>query len=39
MGKINATIPSEIEPEDLSIDHAVILINEKIAKSPKKENS
>ena len=35
--KINATIPSEIEPEDLSIDHAVVLINEKIAKSPKKQ--
>ena len=34
--KINATIPSDIEPEDLSIDHALILINEKIAKSPKK---
>ena len=37
--KINATIPSEIEPEDLSIDHAHVLINEKISKSSTKRKT
>lgn len=37
--KVNATIPSEIEPEDLSIDQAVQLIEEKLAKSPAKRTA
>jgi DNA topoisomerase-1 len=37
--KVNATIPSEIEPEDLSIDQAVQLIEEKLAKSPAKRKA
>ena len=37
--KVNATIPSEIEPEDLTIDQAVILIEEKLAKSPAKRKA
>jgi DNA topoisomerase-1 len=37
--KVNATIPSEIEPEDLSIDQAVQLIEEKLAKSPAKRKT
>lgn len=37
--KVNATIPKEIEPEDLSVDQAVILIEEKLAKSPAKRKA
>jgi DNA topoisomerase-1 len=37
--KVNATIPSEIEPEDLSIDQAVQLIEEKLAKLPAKRKA
>ena len=37
--KVNATIPKEIEPEDLSLDQAVILIEEKLAKSPAKRKA
>jgi DNA topoisomerase-1 len=37
--KVNATIPNEIEPDDLTIDQAVILIEEKLAKSPAKRKA
>jgi DNA topoisomerase-1 len=37
--KVNATVPKEIEPEDLTIDQAVILIEEKLAKSPAKRKA
>lgn len=37
--KVNATIPKEIEPEDLSVDQAVLLIEEKLAKSPAKRKA
>ena len=37
--KVNATISTEIEPEDLTLDQAIILINEKIAKSPVKRKA
>ena len=37
--KINATIPNEIEPEDLTLDQALVLINEKIAKAPKRRKT
>jgi DNA topoisomerase-1 len=35
--KINATIPDTIEPEDITIDQAVILIDERAEKSGKKK--
>ncbi|AXI45722.1 type I DNA topoisomerase [Sulfitobacter sp. SK012] len=34
--KVNATIPDTIEPEDLTMDQAVILIDERAAKAGKK---
>ena len=37
--KVNATIPKEVEPEDLTMDAAVILIEEKQAKSPTKRKA
>ena len=35
--KINATIPNTIEPEDITIDQAVVLIDERAEKSGKKK--
>ncbi|HCT34358.1 MAG TPA: hypothetical protein DF966_14470, partial [Sulfitobacter sp.] len=32
--KVNATIPKEVEPADLTMERAVELIEEKLAKSP-----
>mgnify|MGYP003624529744 FL=1 len=37
--KVNATIPKEIEPADLSMEQAVALIEEKLAKSPAKRKA
>ena len=37
--KVNATIPKEIEPADLSMEQAVELIEEKLAKSPAKRKA
>ena len=37
--KVNATIPKEIEPTDLSMEQAVALIEEKLAKSPAKRKA
>ncbi|MBM1557800.1 type I DNA topoisomerase [Sulfitobacter mediterraneus] len=37
--KVNATIPKEIEPADLTMDRAVELIEEKLAKSPAKRKA
>jgi len=37
--KVNATIPKEIEPADLTIERAVELIEEKLAKSPAKRKA
>ncbi len=37
--KVNATIPKEVEPEDLTMDAAVLLIEEKLAKSPAKRKA
>ncbi|MFT6091437.1 type I DNA topoisomerase [Sulfitobacter sp.] len=37
--KVNATIPKEIEPADLTMERAVELIEEKLAKSPAKRKA
>ncbi|KZY00279.1 DNA topoisomerase, partial [Sulfitobacter sp. HI0021] len=37
--KVNATIPKEIEPGDLTMERAVELIEEKLAKSPAKRKA
>jgi len=37
--KVNATIPKEIEPADLTMEKAVELIEEKLAKSPAKRKA
>ncbi|MFC6642270.1 MULTISPECIES: type I DNA topoisomerase [Sulfitobacter] len=37
--KVNATIPKEIEPPDLTMERAVELIEEKLAKSPAKRKA
>ncbi|MEP2953016.1 MAG: type I DNA topoisomerase [Sulfitobacter sp.] len=37
--KVNATIPKEIEPADLTMERAVKLIEEKLAKSPAKRKA
>ena len=37
--KVNATIPKEIEPADLTMEKAVELIEEKLAKSPAKRKT
>ena len=37
--KVNATIPKEIEPADLTMERAVELIEEKLAKSPAKRKT
>ncbi len=37
--KVNATIPKEIEPTDLTMERAVELIEEKLAKSPAKRKA
>jgi len=37
--KVNATIPKEVEPADLTMDQAVDLIEEKLAKSPAKRKA
>ncbi len=37
--KVNATIPKDIEPDDLTMDRAVELIEEKLAKSPAKRKA
>ncbi len=37
--KVNATIPKEVEPDDLTMDAAVLLIEEKLAKSPAKRKA
>ncbi|MGJ8616887.1 MAG: type I DNA topoisomerase [Sulfitobacter sp.] len=37
--KVNATIPKEIEPSDLTMERAVELIEEKLAKSPAKRKA
>ena len=36
-GKINATLPKDIEPGSLGLDAAVLLISEKIKKGPAKK--
>ena len=37
--KVNATIPKEVEPADLTMERAVELIEEKLAKSPAKRKA
>tara|TARA_R110002074_G_scaffold41426_4_gene109811 strand:+ start:6075 stop:8696 length:2622 start_codon:yes stop_codon:yes gene_type:complete len=37
--KVNATIPKEIEPADLTMERAIELIEEKLAKSPAKRKA
>ena len=34
-GKINVTIPKDIEPNDVTLDSAIKLIDEKVSKKPK----
>jgi DNA topoisomerase-1 len=34
-GKINATIPKDIEPNDVTLESAIKLIDDKISKKPK----
>ncbi|AJE45941.1 type I DNA topoisomerase [Celeribacter indicus] len=38
-GKVNATLPKDVKPEDLSMDQAVALIAEKAAKGGKKKTA
>ena len=36
-GKINATLPKDVEPDSLELEAAVLLISEKIKKGPAKK--
>ena len=38
-GTVNATIPKEFDPDTITLDEAVVLINQKIEKSPQKAKS
>ena len=35
-GSVNATIPKDLDPDTITLDEAVILINQKLEKTPQK---